>query len=253
MRTESRRHPESTSSNEEREHSRISVVRVLATFALAAWACLFWFLIFTERTSLYLSTRTDWVVPTGAVVLTLAFVGRLLSLKTTDPEPLRPRVAWGTALIIMPVITVLALPPASLGSFAASRRSSLTSGGATVSATDLSSGVLSLADIAGGLRSREGMRALVGRAGEEVDFTGFVTREAGAPADEFVLTRFLISCCVADALSVQVRVVGAPPGRLKADEWVRVDGQMYPLGREVIVDATAVEKVPKPARPYLSP
>ncbi|MGH2699345.1 MAG: TIGR03943 family putative permease subunit [Actinomycetota bacterium] len=91
------------------------------------------------------------------------------------------------------------------------------------------------------------------RAGEAVDFTGFVTKDPGAPADEFVLARFLVSCCVADALGVNVRVVGAPPGRFEADEWVRVSGKFYPLGSDVIVDATNIERVKRPKRPYLSP
>jgi uncharacterized membrane protein YcgQ (UPF0703/DUF1980 family) len=68
-----------------------------------------------------------------------------------------------------------------------------------------------------------------------------------------MLTRFLVSCCVADALSVNVRVVGAPPGRFKADEWVRVSGKFYPLGRDVIVDSSDVVPVERPKRPYLSP
>jgi uncharacterized repeat protein (TIGR03943 family) len=97
------------------------------------------------------------------------------------------------------------------------------------------------------------MKALVARAGTQVDFTGFVTRDAGQPADEFTLTRFLISCCVADALGVEVRVVGVVPGEFKKDEWVRVTGSMYPLGREVIVDASEVERVSKPRHPYLNP
>lgn len=86
-----------------------------------------------------------------------------------------------------------------------------------------------------------------------MDFTGFVTKDPGAPADEFLLTRFLVSCCVADAPSVNVRVVGAPPGRFKADDWVRVSGKFYPLGRDVIVDASDIVAVERPKRPYLSP
>ena len=73
------------------------------------------------------------------------------------------------------------------------------------------------------------------------------------PADEFVLTRFLISCCVADALSVEARVVGAPPGKFDNDDWVRVRGNFYPLGNEVIVDSSEITRVPKPKRPYLNP
>ncbi len=97
------------------------------------------------------------------------------------------------------------------------------------------------------------MKALVQRAGSEVSFVGFVARESGMPADEFMLSRFLVSCCVADALSIQVRIVGAPPGELAEDDWVRVTGALYPLGREVIVDAAEVVSVPRPKRPYLNP
>ena len=227
--------------------------RMLHSVALASWAGVFWFLLIADRTPLYLSSRTAWVVPVGAICLTVGVIGRLISVRAEEPRPVSARSAWGIGLIVMPVITILALPPASLGSFAAQRRSSLTSGGFGTAAEDIAAGELSLLDVAGGLRSSDGMKALVSRAGEEVSFTGFVTKQPGAPADVFVLTRFLVSCCVADALGVNVRVVGAPPGRLKADDWVRVSGRMYPLGREVIVDSTGIEPVKRPKRPYLSP
>lgn len=249
-------HTERVSAIETRAHESalsLSPERAMTALVLAAWAGLFWFLIFSGRTSLYLSNRTDWVVPVGAIALTIATLGRLASVRVLHREPLTRRRALGMGVIVIPVIVVVALPPASLGSYAASRRSSFASGGIVTSAGDIASGELSLVDVAGGLRSREGMRALVDRAGEEVTFTGFVDRKSGQPADEFMLTRFMISCCVADALSIQVRVVGAPPGRLKADEWVRVTGAMYPLGREVIVDSSGVAGVPKPKHPYLNP
>jgi uncharacterized membrane protein YcgQ (UPF0703/DUF1980 family) len=58
---------------------------------------------------------------------------------------------------------------------------------------------------------------------------------------------------VADATSAQVRVVNVPPGRFKPDDWVRVTGRVYPLGSEILVDASAVEPIPQPDRPYLTP
>lgn len=230
-----------------------SIRRITNAFALTAWAALFWFLMATDRTSFYLSSRTDWLVPVGAVVLTVAAVGRALSLRSPDRESLDRRDAWTIGLIVVPVVIVLALPPTSLTSFAASRRSSFSSAGYTTSAEDLAEGELSLADVAGALRSEDAMEALVERAGSEVTFTGFVTRDPAMPADEFVLTRFLISCCVADALSVEARVVGAPPGAFEKDQWVRVTGNFYPLGGEVIVDAADVVKVQRPKKPYLNP
>lgn len=227
--------------------------RLAGAIALAAWAGLFWFLIASDRTALYLSSRTDWVVPVGAVILTIAASGRFASARSPHQEPLSSREAWGIGVIVLPVVVVLALPPASLSSFAASRRSSFASAGFSTSAEDVAEGDLSLADVAGALRSTEAMDALVQRAGTEVDFTGFVTRDPGMGADEFVLTRFLISCCVADALSVEVRVVGAPPGQFDKDDWVRVSGKIYPVGGEVILDAESIEPVERPERPYLNP
>ena len=238
---------------ERARRSRLSPARVASAVAIAAWAGLFWFLIGTGRTSLYLSSRTDWVVPVGATVLTLALIARLLSLRTDDAETLTRRGALAIGLVIVPVVTVLALPPASLGSFAADRRSSLASAGFSGDAGDISTGEVTLVDVAAALRSGEGMQELTKRAGAEVGFVGFVTKDPGMPADEFLLTRFLVSCCAADALSIQVRVVGAPPGRFEADEWVRAEGRLYPLGGEVIVDAARVTGVPRPARPYLDP
>ncbi|HJR44506.1 MAG TPA: TIGR03943 family protein [Actinomycetota bacterium] len=226
---------------------------IAITLALAAWAALFWFLMLSDRTFFYLSARTDWLVPVGAVVLSLATIGRAVSLRSPQAEPLKRTDAWSVGLIVLPVVLVLALPPASLSSFAAGRRSSFSSAGFTTSAEDLAEGELSFADVAGALRSQDSMEALVQRAGTEVTFTGFVTRDSGMPADEFVLTRFLISCCVADALSVEARVVGAPPGAFEKDEWVRVSGKFYPLGGEVILDAREVVKVPRPDKPYLNP
>jgi uncharacterized repeat protein (TIGR03943 family) len=231
---------------------RVSPRRAAAAVVMAAWAGLFWFLIASGRTSLYLSSRTDWVVPVGAVILTLALLGRLASLRTRHSEEVSGRDAAGLATLALPVVVLLALPPASLTSFAAGRRSSFVGAGFVASAADVATGDLSLVDVAGALRSEEAMNALAQRAGEEVTFVGFVNRDPGMPADEFLLTRFLISCCVADALSVEVRVAGAPPGELKQDQWVRVEGKLYPLGREVIVDLTEVTKVARPEQPYLS-
>jgi uncharacterized repeat protein (TIGR03943 family) len=148
---------------------------------------------------------------------------------------------------------VLALPPASLGSFAAGRRSTFLSAGFATSSEDIASGDLSLLDVIGATRSDDGMRALVKRAGTEVTFVGFVTRDHGFAADEFILNRFVVSCCVADALGVQIRVVGAPPGRFGKDDWVRVTGRLFPLGPDVVVQASEVVGVPEPKHPYLSP
>lgn len=71
--------------------------------------------------------------------------------------------------------------------------------------------------------------------------------------DEFVLTRFVVSCCVADALSVEVHVAGAPPGQFQNDDWVRATGKIYPLSQETILDASEITKIDRPKHPYITP
>lgn len=229
---------------------RWSPTRLGTAAALGAWAGLFWYLLLSGRTSLYLSSRTAWVVPTGAAILTIAFLGRLATARAPGAERLRWRTAWGLGFVVLPAITVMAMPPTALGSFAASRRSS-SAGFVTAPAVQPGQAV-TLPAVAAGMWSDDARRALVSRAGSRVTFEGIVVKREGMPADEFLLTRFIVSCCVADALSVEVRVVGTPPGKFDQDEWVRVTGTFYPVGHDVVVDASDVEAIPQPDDPYLN-
>jgi uncharacterized repeat protein (TIGR03943 family) len=237
------------------EHTdmRWSPYRLLTALVLGAWAGLFWWLLLSDRTALYLSSRTDWVVPLGGIILTIAALGRLVTARSSRLEELTRKQAWGLGLLLIPVVAVAALPPGTLGAYAASRRSSFVGAGFETSAQDLATGDLTLIDLAGATRTRAGMQALSERAGSEVTLIGFVVKDRGMPVDEFLLTRFIVSCCAADALSVQVRVVGAPPARFEEDDWVEVTGSMYPLGQDIVVQASDVVGVERPAHPYITP
>jgi uncharacterized repeat protein (TIGR03943 family) len=147
---------------------------------------------------------------------------------------------------------VLALPPSALGAFSAGKRS--TYAGSAIGAT--------ARDVTGpaGLR-RHRRRAVVpdgdaaarARAGQPITLEGFVTTDASAPPDEILLTRYIVTCCVADATVAQVRIVGLPPGNYPTDEWLQVTGAVYPVGREVLVAADTVQQIPVPSEPYLTP
>lgn len=227
--------------------------RLAQAVVLAAWGGLFWTLLATGRSSLYLSPRTAWVVPVGALLCSAAALARFATARAPRPERLPRREAWALVAVALPAVLVLALPPQTLSSYAASRRASFVRTGFSASPGEIASGTLTLLDVAAAQTSPEGERALASRAGETASFVGFVDRRPGTPADEFLLTRFVVTCCVADATIVQVRVVDVPPGRFAPDDWVRVTGRIYPLGREVILDASRIEPVEPPDRPYLTP
>jgi uncharacterized repeat protein (TIGR03943 family) len=231
---------------------RWSPSRVAGTVVLGAWAGLFWFLLLTGREAFYLSTRTQWIVPVAAVLLTAAALGRLASARTGAPEPIRRRELVVMAIMVVPVLLVVALPPATLGTFSAGKRAGFAGVGVTTTAHDIATGELTLVDVAAGQTSPEGERALAARGGDTIDFVGFVTRYADTPADELLLTRYVVTCCVADATVAQVRVVNVTPGAFEDNDWVEVKGVIYPIGREVIVSATSVDAVDRPDHPYLT-
>ena len=226
---------------------------VAGTIVLATWAGLFWFLWLTGRKALYLSTRTEWVVPVAAVLLTAAAIGRLASARVVSPKPLRARELWIMGLMVVPVVLVLFAPVTTLGTFSAGKRAGFSGAGFAASAGDIASGELTLIDVAAGETSPEGEHALAKRAGETVNFVGFVSIRDDTPADEFLLARYVVTCCVADATIAEVRVVNVTPGQFANEDWVDVTGTIFPIGREVIVDASDIVEVERPDHPYLTP
>ena len=94
-------------------------------------------------------------------------------------------------------------------------------------------------------------------AGEPVKVTGFVFRDERFAADQFLVTRFVVSCCVADGNVAGVVVQWQSAVDLPTDQWVEVSGKFAPgaLAGETIpvVTAESVTKIPVPNQPYLYP
>ena len=91
---------------------------------------------------------------------------------------------------------------------------------------------------------------------------GFVYRDAqllgqDATADDFFVSRFILSCCVADASPVSLMVRWQGAAKLESDAWVRVKGRLTVvdrLGRPLpLVEASSVVTVTAPTQPYLYP
>ncbi len=238
---------------ETRPRRRWSPGGLAGALVLAAWAGLFWFLWISGREAFYLSTRTDWIVPIASVLLTAATVGRLASARVVAPKPLAARELWIMGLMVVPVVLVLFAPVTTLGTFSAGKRAGFSGAGFAASAGDIGSGELTLIDVAAAETSPEGERALAKRAGETVSFLGFVSIRDDTPADEFLLARYVVTCCVADATIAEVRVVNVTPGQFTNEDWVQVNGTIFPIGREVIVDASDIAQVERPDHPYLTP
>jgi uncharacterized repeat protein (TIGR03943 family) len=91
--------------------------------------------------------------------------------------------------------------------------------------------------------------------GQPVDVVGFIYREPDMSADQFMLARFTVSCCVADAFAIGLPIQLEGAGQYATGTWVRLRGTLEAgefRGQAMpIVRPQQVEEVPQPDSPYL--
>jgi len=84
---------------------------------------------------------------------------------------------------------------------------------------------------------------------QKVGTLGFVVHPKDAKPGEFLLVRFAITCCAADASPVAVPVRWDKASDLKDNEWVKVYGHIDPTAKVFVADA--VEPDVAPDNPYI--
>jgi uncharacterized repeat protein (TIGR03943 family) len=134
----------------------------------------------------------------------------------------RARVGW---LLLVPVLVVMLVQPAALGSYAVSSRSVVPGGGdgqyPPLAAPVRGAVPMPMAEfVTRAIRDPD--QSL---AGVRVRLVGFVAPGEGAGG--YRLTRFVIFCCAADAEALQAVVRGDPTPRAR-DQWLEVEGTWLP-------------------------
>jgi len=156
-------------------------------------------------------------------------------------------IAW---LLVIPVVTLLLVAPPSLGSFALGR--SVTVRQTQPKGTLYPPLPVSAEPRPTTLREFDDRAADGGAAafnGATVELTGFAAGQGDPAGEGFLLARYQIACCAADAQAAIVRVVGAVPP-IK-DQWVTVVGAFQAGGTDAPrLRASSVTPVPTPDDPY---
>lgn len=159
-----------------------------------------------------------------------------------------PRVAW---LLMLPTLAVFLIMPPPLGSDAAADDSGLPAISRTGEIEPLPPG-----DPAELTVYEYAVRALYDEGGSlegrTVTMVGFAS-----PRDEggWYLTRFLSSCCAADAAAIKIHVLDAPAPT--DDQWVQVEGAFEPFPADAppdsapLVRAVSVTEIEPPRNTYL--
>lgn len=173
----------------------------------------------------------------------------------------RGDLSWGgVVLVLLPIILGLLVPPRPLGAAAMSSRDvsavALTSAAAP-ERNDVLAKPKANKNVLDWLIEFRSANDPPVFTGQEARLVGFVYRDERFAADEFMVSRFVISCCAADAAPLGLVVRWPESGSLAEDQWVEVKGHFEPgrFGEEAlpILIAESVTPTDIPAQPYLYP
>lgn len=166
--------------------------------------------------------------------------------------------AWPLLLVSLPLILGVLIPVQPLGASAVGNR-----GVSTDIAAAAGEETQTLTIVPGERNVLDWVRAISESAdpaeltGEAVDVIGFVYRDVRFNEDQFMVSRFTITCCVADAMAIGLVVEADGAADFPADSWVRVrgalsEGAVYGDPMPVVL-AEEVTPVQVPEHPYLYP
>lgn len=243
-----------------------TVQTFLKALLLAGLALMLYSKFSTGALAFYINQRFAWLVLAGVLilaVLALTMVYRLMEQRAAIEQGSAGRGHhlswWAVILVSIPILMGALVPARPLGASAiASRGIGLSApgsaGGNAIVAQRVATGPKNILDW---LRefSREADPAAF--SGQEVDVIGFVYRDPRNADDQFWVSRFTVSCCVADATAIGLLVESDQAGNLNNDSWVRVTGRLgvgeFAGERLPVILPDTIESTEQPEHPYLYP
>ncbi|MCY4062374.1 MAG: TIGR03943 family protein [Chloroflexi bacterium] len=237
----------------EEQVDRIAWAKSLILFGMGIYLTL---LILTGNLDNYINQRFAWLAGVGALLffaLGLTTLYRSLNPKRHEHEHHHYHISWDIILVVaFPLLLAILIPSRSLGIEAVNGGVSLNPVGvANLARSPLDRNILDW------LREFDRASTPAQFNGTSVDVVGFVYREPIHPQDGFMLARFTMSCCVADAFPIGMPIIAAGAEEYAAGDWLRVKGQLKAsaFGGDFlpVVFADAIKVVDEPRQPYLYP
>lgn len=244
---------------------------LLDIFALASWGVLllkYW--LNNELNLLIHPNYFGMVVVTGFVLLSMAglrgfqlfkqarqqALGKMPTLPVGQHISLFPP-GWSSALLITAAILGLVITPKVFASQTAIQRGVTESVGVTrlqpqSFRTSSNSRERSLIEWVRTLAVYPEPDAYMN---QPVKVQGFAVHPPDLPSDYLMISRFVITCCAADAYPVGLPVkIKENRAAYPADNWFEVEGKMttatFKGKRQLTIEASSLKKIPKPENPY---
>ncbi|MEP7291913.1 MAG: TIGR03943 family protein [Chloroflexota bacterium] len=243
-------------------HRREAVQQAVKAALLVGLGMYFLYNIASGNITNYVSERFSWLsyVAAGLFLLIGAFsVWHLLNDRRESHEHhdhTHAPISWGVlAILAVPLALGTLIPSRPLGAEAVSGDMSMASA-ATVGVSESFNVPPEQRNVLDWLRAfNRGNYAQFD--GQPADVIGFMYTEPGFDANKFMVARFAISCCVADASALGVPVYWQQAADLPQGQWVRVKGTFKVdvfRGDDVpVLQAATIDRVDQPEHPYLYP
>lgn len=217
--------------------------------------------LFSGTLNFYIHPRFNGLTLATAVILCLLGVGYWWQVRQQTAEEGHHHahdIPWsGLFILALPILLGLFVQPKPLGANALGNRElnfSLTSaqGDNLRASTIETDGSRNILDWLYDFQREQNPELFNDR---EAEVVGFVYRDERFGETQFMVSRFTISCCVADANPVGL-IVEFPDGdSLAADSWVQVNGRFSAQtfnGQTIpLLIAETVTAVDAPSQPYL--
>lgn len=246
------------------EHGGADVRDWLKTGLLLGLGVYFVYIIASGNLSNYINERFGWLsYLAAALFLVLGVFSGLQTVRARqhhhaehdhhDHDHDHGTLSWSTiAIVALPLALGTLIPSRPLGAEAVD--GSVSTSAAATSITTFTRNPLER-NVLDWLRVFSATEDYTQLNGQPADVIGFVYSEPTFGENQFMVARFTVSCCVADASAIGVPVQWAET--LPQGEWVRVQGTMqvgeFRGDTLPILHAASVEVVEQPAHPYLYP
>ncbi|MCY4071067.1 MAG: TIGR03943 family protein [Chloroflexi bacterium] len=243
-------------SAEHHHHSQIDQAAWAKSLILFGLGIYFAVLILTGNLANYINLRFAWLAYVGTALFFLLGLVNFYACLNPRRAHSHHQISWDNLLVVaFPLLLALLIPSRSLGVEAVSGGIGLSPVGVE-RASALTRNPLDR-NILDWLRAFHRAPTPAAFNGQSVDVSGFVYREPSMGEDEFMVSRFTMSCCVADAYPIGMPVRSSAAGEFAPGAWVRVRGEvladLFQGEFAPIVHADAIALIEEPAQPYLYP
>ena len=224
--------------------------------------------VWSGKILLYINQRFVLLVLVAGVILIVCaqwiFQERKVREIDIGDEPSSPAVSPGSrinlAWMVIPLVMGVLIPARPLGTSALPNRGITINSPFTIQNATSAQALERPADqrtVLDWIRAFHAQSNPQTLDGEPVDVIGFVYHDPRLKEDQFLVGRYAIACCIADATAIGITVDWQQSATLANNSWVRVQGSI--TGGELegqavpVITADVVIPIQEPDQPYLFP